>query len=218
MPSRQSTSRTKKVTAGKYAVTFSIGYETTFGEELWVLGSIPELGEWKEYKYKLFWGDNHCWQTQEPILVDDPYFEYKFVLFGTEGELRFWEDGINRIADLETLPQEVPSAPNGPKHVFIHDVWEEYKIRFTVFDPLYERGDQMLLIPGAGSGLHATYPMQRVESPEEWLLSKYGKSVPLWECEIPLQNANGDAAGQFLENQNVAFTYTYAKKRKGATV
>jgi len=150
--------------------------------------------------------------------VDDPYFEYKFVLFGTEGELQFWEAGINRIADLETLPHEMSSTPNGPKHVFIHDVWEEYKIRFTLFDPLYERGDQMVLIPEAGSGLSNTYPMNRVESPEEWLLSKYGKPVSLWECEIPLQNTNGDAEGQFLKNHNIAFTYTYAKKRMNGTL
>ena len=130
----------------------------------------------------------------------------------------FWENGINRIADLETLPHELPSTPNAPKHVFVHDVWEEYKIRFTIFDPLYEKGDQMMLIPEAGSGLSSTYPMHRIESPEEWLLSKYGKPVPLWECEIPLENQNGDAEGQFLKNQNIAFMYTYAKKRKNGTV
>ena len=87
---------------------------------------------------------------------------------------------------METLPHDTPLSADGNKHVFIHDVWEEYKIRFTLFDPLYERGDQMTLIPGAGSGFNASYPMTRVTEAEPWLLSKYGKSVPLWEVEIPL--------------------------------
>jgi hypothetical protein len=53
----------EQISNGKYAVNFSIFYETKFGEEVWVLGSIKELGQWKEYKIKLFWGDNHCWCT-----------------------------------------------------------------------------------------------------------------------------------------------------------
>lgn len=182
-----------------YAVNFSIFYETKFGEEVWVLGSIKELGLWKEYKIKLYWGDNHCWSTKEPVIVNAPYFEYKYALFGVQGELEFWENGINRIADLETLPFEDATSSSGIKHIFISDVWEEYKLRFTLYDPLYERGDQMVMCPSDNSGLDTTYPMERIDGPEDWLLSKYGKAVPVWECEIPLKNGNGDSEGQFLE-------------------
>ena len=72
----------------KYAINFNIFYETTFGEEVYVLGSIKELGLWKAYKLKLFWTDNHIWRNKEPLLVNDPYFEYKYALFGTDGELQ----------------------------------------------------------------------------------------------------------------------------------
>lgn len=179
-----------------------------------MLGSIKELGEWKEYKIKLFWGDNHCWCTKEPVMVNDPFFEYKYALFGVQGDLQFWENGINRIADLETLPFDESMNGTGTKHIFISDVWEEYKLRFTLYDPLYERGDQMVMIPNEGSGLSASYPMERIEGPEDWLLSKYGKPVPVWECEIPLQNNNGDSEGQFLDSNQIAFSYTYAKKKR----
>jgi hypothetical protein len=53
----------------------------------------------------------------------------------------------------------------------------------------------MVMCPSEESGLNTTYPMVRIEGPEEWLMSKYGKAVPVWECEIPLQNANGDGEG-----------------------
>jgi hypothetical protein len=39
-------------------------------------------------------------------MVNTPYFEYKYALFGVNGSLEFWETGINRIADLETLPTD----------------------------------------------------------------------------------------------------------------
>lgn len=147
-------------------------------------------------------------------MVNAPYFEYKYALFGVNGSLEFWEIGINRIADLETLPCDEKKDATGAKNIFITDVWEEYKLRFTLFDPLYERGDQMVLCPSKESGLNTTYTMERIEGPEEWLISKYGKSVPLWECEVPLQNANGDGEGQFLDDMKIAFTYTYAKKKR----
>lgn len=98
----------------KYAINFNIFYETTFGEELYVMGSIKELGQWKAYKLKLYWTENHCWRNEEPLLCNDPYFEYKYALFGVDGTLTCWENGINRIADLETLPsQETTLGSNG---------------------------------------------------------------------------------------------------------
>ena len=42
-----------------YTLTFQITYETKFGEEIAVVGSAAELGNWKEIKHKLVWGDGH---------------------------------------------------------------------------------------------------------------------------------------------------------------
>ena len=65
-------------------------------------------------------------------------------------------------------------------------MWQEYNIRFTLYDPLYENGDQMFLVPNPGSGLQNSIEMQRTTYPEQWLTSKYGKPNQLWECIIPL--------------------------------
>ena len=69
----------------KYAINFNIFYETTFGEEVYVIGSIKELGLWKDYKLKLFWNEGHIWRNKEPLLVNHSHFEYKYVIFGTDG-------------------------------------------------------------------------------------------------------------------------------------
>lgn len=183
----------------KYAINFSVFYETTFGQEIWVLGSIKELGQWKEYKLKLFWSDGHCWINKEPLLVNSPYFEYKYALFGVDGQLEIFENGINRIADLETLPSQDTGTSlkqsGQPKLIYIHDVWETYNIRFTLFDPLYEHGDMMFMVPNPGSGLNSTIQMERTRYEEEWLTAKYGKPVQLWQCVIPLTNEHGDSEG-----------------------
>lgn len=76
-----------QTTKFKYAINFNIFYETTFGEEIFVVGSIPELGGWKEYKLKLFWNDGHIWRNKEPLLVNHAFFEYKYTLHGTDGQL-----------------------------------------------------------------------------------------------------------------------------------
>lgn len=39
------------------------------------------------------------------------------------------------------------------KLVTLNDQWEEYKIRFTVFDPWYEPGDELWFTPNNKSGL-----------------------------------------------------------------
>ena len=74
-------------------------YTTAFGENICVVGSIPELGNWKQVKCQLRWTEGHIWETEQPIYTSQPYFTYKYVLMQGE-ELVKWEDGLDRIADL----------------------------------------------------------------------------------------------------------------------
>jgi hypothetical protein len=89
-----------------YAIYFQIFYETKHGQEIWVHGSIPELGSWRAQKVKLFWTEGHIWVNKEPLLVNHEYFEYKYALYGIDDELEAWEEGVNRIADLKTMPSQ----------------------------------------------------------------------------------------------------------------
>lgn len=80
----------------------SIEYETHFGQYLCVVGSINQLGMWKEYVYDLAWTPGHVWVSKQPIVTDDDMFQYKYVLM-KDGKVEKWERGINRIADLKAL-------------------------------------------------------------------------------------------------------------------
>jgi len=37
------------------------------GEDLFITGSIPELGLWRNYKCAMKWTPGHIWETVEPI-------------------------------------------------------------------------------------------------------------------------------------------------------
>ena len=73
----------------------------------------------------------------------------------------------------------------------------------------------MLLVPSAMTAM-STLRMERLKTPTEWLTSKYGGPVPLWQCELTMKNAHGDSEGQYLQNHNVALQYSYVKKVKGS--
>lgn len=94
----------QKVGHGYYALHFSIFYETIVGESIAVVGNLEELGKWKEYKCHLIWTEGHIWRSAKPIVVRESYFEYKYVLLEDE-KVVAWEEGVNRIADLDALPE-----------------------------------------------------------------------------------------------------------------
>lgn len=79
-----------------------IKYETHFGQYLCVVGSIKQLGMWKEYVYDLAWTPGHVWVSKEPIVSQDDQFQYKYVLM-KDGKVEKWERGVNRIADFKVL-------------------------------------------------------------------------------------------------------------------
>lgn len=117
-----------------YSLTLRLRYETEFGQELFVIGSIPELGQWKKPKFKLIWSEDHIWETETPILTDQSYFSYKYVLVNN-GQLVKWEDGFDRIADLDLLPEVAHRETGIRKDVEINDEWEKFKIIFSVNFP-----------------------------------------------------------------------------------
>lgn len=60
-------------------VTFKIKYETKPGQSLCIVGSIPQLGEWSDYKAQMSWTDDHVW-VLEDFPLDVAYFQYKYVV------------------------------------------------------------------------------------------------------------------------------------------
>lgn len=188
----------------KYAVTFQIFYETVFGQTVAVIGSTKQLGNWQKYLCKLKWTEGHIWKSEEPLEMQESRFEYKYVLLNEDDQENIqWEQGVNRIADLNILPnmvrkskkgQRTPREVDSVKHILLNDDWEQFKVRFTLFDPKYEIGDEMWLIPDSLSGLDQIQ-MNRTMIQENWLKAKYGVSLDLWEGFLTLQNQNGDSTG-----------------------
>jgi len=84
-----------------YSIHFSVNYETVVGENVCVLGSIPELGNWKTFKAHMVWTEGHIWKTVHPVVTTEPMFRYKYALLDGENDsdqtLQRWETGINRL-------------------------------------------------------------------------------------------------------------------------
>jgi hypothetical protein len=52
----------------------------------------------------MHWTEGHIWVLDSPIQTLKPHFSYKYVLMEEEAIIK-WENGIDRIADLELLPE-----------------------------------------------------------------------------------------------------------------
>jgi hypothetical protein len=68
----------------KYVV-FQTQFQTEYGQEVNICGSIPELGNWKGNKaLPMQWNPNNIWRTK-PLSMEDlgqaDYFEYKLLIF-----------------------------------------------------------------------------------------------------------------------------------------
>ena len=48
--------------------------------------------------------DGDTWTTRTPILTKKRYFQYKYVILNSDGSLKSWERGVDRICDCDILP------------------------------------------------------------------------------------------------------------------
>lgn len=85
-------------------LVFKMKYHTVYGENVYVVGGIDELGGWnKEKAVKLKYQKNALtpglWEVPVMIARDDQHkrFEYKYFVLDQHGE-RKWENGDNRVA------------------------------------------------------------------------------------------------------------------------
>ena len=54
-------------------IIFSIIYDTTFGEEVGILGSMPNLGNWNQTGiFYLKWNNGNIWMGEIPIETNPP--------------------------------------------------------------------------------------------------------------------------------------------------
>ena len=125
----------------QYCVNFRIFYKTIVGEDLGVIGDTDELGNWDSKKcLKLKWTEGHYWVSVVPLYTNRPYFKYKYCQY-SDGHI---EDGMDRLADVEVLP-EINSRGGIQdvqyKVVQLNDIWESFKVNFSVYTPIEDLRD-----------------------------------------------------------------------------
>lgn len=113
-------------------VTFRMKYRLTQGERLYVLGSIPELGQWNKMHSPMLESisrDLYELRMQLPRDAIHKEFEYKYFTRRQDGSRR-WEAGENRLA----RPFEHDSAIATDQIVW-DDHWEKIRLEFSIYLP-----------------------------------------------------------------------------------
>ena len=104
-------------------INFQIKYDTKLGEDLAVIGSIKELGNWDVNKaLKLGWHHGNIWKGV--LYLDEENiseFEYKFILT-CGGYVKKWEDGYNRKFKLLQIKALIDVCPGNYSHVYLKNI------------------------------------------------------------------------------------------------
>ena len=105
------------------SINFEIKYNSTFGEEVGILGSITDLGNWDINKiFYLGWNGGNIWRGK--ININKPYinFEFKFII-AFDRNIKEWENGDNNKINFDSLLKEIKSKKNGflDKYEYFYD-------------------------------------------------------------------------------------------------
>lgn len=103
-------------------IIFSIVYNSIFGEEVCILGSVPKLGLWKSSEaLHLRWHSGNIWKGEINLQVDDlKDFEFKFVII-EKGKIKYWESGNNNIVNFTALINEFQFNKKGRYDKYEYD-------------------------------------------------------------------------------------------------
>ena len=106
-------------------ILFNVICHGQLSNELGVIGSINELGNWNEDKViKMeFENDQNAWRVGF-ILNNEEDFEYKF-LFLSGGRVKKWEDGNNRIFKCSYVQKLIENNLKG-EYAHLDDEHESY--------------------------------------------------------------------------------------------
>lgn len=124
-----------------YTIKFSIKYQTSPGQNIYILGSIPELGKWKENKFKLKWNEGHIWKGKLQLPKHTSHFVFKFVCISDDNQYKRWEEGPDRIFDKSKFDRD-------EEVIKLDCMWEHFSINFNIYYPLTNDTEYMQIIGG----------------------------------------------------------------------
>ena len=112
-------------------IIFSIKYNSLFGEEVLVLGSISKLGFWDLRRgLPLKWNEGNIWIGEISLDKNDlKNFEFKFVVV-EKGNIKFWESGTNNIINFEELINKMKNNKVGRYNKYNYEYNENNKSLF----------------------------------------------------------------------------------------
>ena len=115
--SKTKTSKSKKVFKVN-KITFQMNYNTKPGEDLGVIGSMQELGNWDQNRaLRMSWNDGNIWKASINYNFErEKEFEFKFI-FIENGRVKRWEDGNNRKLGFNQLKDII--EPNIKEEFFV---------------------------------------------------------------------------------------------------
>lgn len=193
-----------------YQVQFNVTLDLDPGKTLAVLGSTPELGEWnkKQVSHHMMWTKGNKWISRYPLETSTVHFRYKYVIMEDKGTNLFeYEKGIDKIADLDLQGKD-----DVDEIVYLYDIWQMYRLKFSVFTHIGGDTDQMVMDFKYHKGdKYETMTMERSKNKNTWLNTKYGGNVVPWECYYDMENLKNNEEGDFQEANDARFSYRYRK-------
>ena len=107
-------------------IKFQMTYQTQMGQELGVIGSIKELGEWNQDKaLKMEWTNGNVW-IKKVDYNENIDFEFKFI-FIVNMRVEKWEDGNNRKFNFNEIKNKIENEKNNSDVVNININQQIYK-------------------------------------------------------------------------------------------
>jgi alpha-amylase len=89
-------SRVSGSTAATYTIDINANVTTTFGQNVYIVGSIPALGSWNTAHAVALSSQNYPSWTAALSFPPNTYFEYKYIKIDGSGNVT-WESGANRF-------------------------------------------------------------------------------------------------------------------------
>eukprot|EP00440_Ansanella_granifera_P041698 gb/GFBE01045211.1/.p1 GENE.gb/GFBE01045211.1/~~gb/GFBE01045211.1/.p1 ORF type:complete len:167 (+),score=24.12 gb/GFBE01045211.1/:1-501(+) len=89
----------RELAAARTVVHFCVRYNTSFGQELHVIGSSPELGSWDlAQKVHMCWTEGNVWVARVDFSSGPRAVHYKYV--ATTDDITLWESGLNHHLEV----------------------------------------------------------------------------------------------------------------------
>ena len=94
-------------------IIFYIRYDSNYGDNIGILGSIDQLGNWSQDKILyLRWNKGNIWKGEIDLLdLNITKFEFKFI--NRSDGIIYWEKGLNNVVDLNALIEELRNHKKG---------------------------------------------------------------------------------------------------------